>query len=98
MLEYSITNDLLIPVIDILHRFATVWACMDAMSQIVSALDSAHQVWRARGVRSRPLLGLILEFDHGRFLGDASRERVIADLASLSLVRYLFHLVEFLGF
>ncbi|GLB37302.1 putative transcription mediator complex subunit Med12 [Lyophyllum shimeji] len=81
LLEHSTTGDLLIAVIDTLHRFSTIWACMNAMGSIVSALDRAHQVWKARGIQSRPLLSLLLEFDGGKHLNDLSRTRITADIA-----------------
>lgn len=59
---------------------------MDAMGRIATALDDAHQVWRNRGVRSRHLLSLLLEFDNGRFLNEASRERLYTDINGLTLV------------
>ncbi|KAG5646822.1 hypothetical protein DXG03_002199 [Asterophora parasitica] len=80
LLEHSTTVDLLIAVIDTLRRFATIWACMDIMRTIVIALEKAHQVWKARGIQSRPLLSLLLEFDNGKHLSDASRDRITSDI------------------
>ncbi|TFK74611.1 hypothetical protein BDN72DRAFT_955610 [Pluteus cervinus] len=85
VLEHCVTNDLLTAVIETLQRFSTVWACMDAMNRIVPELDNAHQLWRGRGVRSRTLLDLLLEFDNGRYLSDVSRQRVVADVGGLVL-------------
>ncbi|KAG6866656.1 hypothetical protein C0991_000766 [Blastosporella zonata] len=72
--------DLLLAVIDTLHRFSTIWACMNGMQVIVVALDKAQQVWKTRGIQSRPLLSLLLEFDAGRYLSTVSRERITADI------------------
>ncbi|KAF8070344.1 hypothetical protein FPV67DRAFT_1413891 [Lyophyllum atratum] len=80
LLEHSTGVDLLIAVIDTLHRFATIWACMNVMGSIIAALDKAHQVWKARGIQSRPLLSLLLEFDGGKHLSDTSRNRITADI------------------
>ncbi|KAF5386158.1 hypothetical protein D9615_002361 [Tricholomella constricta] len=80
LLEHTTTLDLLIAVIDTLHRFATIWACMNAMGSIITALDKAHQVWKARGIQSRPLLSLLLEFDIGKHLNEASRDRITSDI------------------
>ncbi|RDB24995.1 Mediator of RNA polymerase II transcription subunit 12 [Hypsizygus marmoreus] len=82
LLEHSITIDLLIAVIDTLHRFAVIWASMNAMGQIIFALDTAHQSWKARGIQSRPLLSLLLEFDNGRYLSMASRDRITTDITA----------------
>ena len=78
--------ELLTVLINTLQRFATIWACMDAMGKITSDLDAAHQAWKVRGIRCRPLLSLLLEFDNGRHLSAASRERITADTAAFSLV------------
>jgi mediator of RNA polymerase II transcription subunit 12 len=73
-------------VIDTLHRFATIWACMNAIGTIITALDTAHQVWKVRGVQSRPLLSLLLEFDDGRYLSDVTRKHITADITAFTLV------------
>ncbi|KAG6886295.1 hypothetical protein C0993_006705 [Termitomyces sp. T159_Od127] len=85
LLEYSATVDLLIAVIDTFHRYSTIWACMDEFRSIVAALDKAHQVWKARGIQSRPLLSLLLDFDGGRYLSDVSRERIEAEFTMFTL-------------
>lgn len=86
MLEYSTTVDILLVVINTLQRFAAIWACMNVMGGIASALFDAHQVWRARGIQCRPLLSLLLDFDNNRHLHGTSRERVVTDVAAFSLV------------
>ncbi|KAG6829453.1 hypothetical protein H0H92_004513 [Tricholoma furcatifolium] len=80
LLEHSTTADLLVAVLNTLHRFSTIWACMNEICTIVAALDKTHQSWKARGISSRPLLSLLLEFDAGRYLGDVSRERIVTDM------------------
>ncbi|KAF8995454.1 hypothetical protein BDQ17DRAFT_1430355 [Cyathus striatus] len=81
MLEHTTSSELLIGIIDSLHRYATIWACMDMLPAITLALDTAHQQWKSRGTQSRPLLTLLMEFDNGRYLGDTSRERILSDIA-----------------
>ncbi|KAH0589220.1 hypothetical protein H2248_004982 [Termitomyces sp. 'cryptogamus'] len=80
LLEHSATVDLLIAIIDTFHRFSTIWACMNEVRSIVAALDKAHQVWKARGIQSRPLLSLLLDFDDGKYLSNVSRERITTDV------------------
>ncbi|KAG6920074.1 hypothetical protein DXG01_010142 [Tephrocybe rancida] len=84
LLEHAITADLLVPVIDTLHRFSTIWACMGGIQAIVVALDKAHQAWKSRGIQSRPLLSLLLEFDAGKYLSDVSRDRITADITTFT--------------
>lgn len=86
MLEHSTTVDLLTAVIDTLHRFATLWASMDLMGSIINGLYSAHHLWKIRGIQSRALLALLMEFDHGRYLTETSREQILADISSFTLV------------
>jgi len=78
-------------VINTLRQFATIWACMNVIGNITSALDNAHQAWKVRGIQCRPLLSLLLEFDNGQHLNDTSRERVTADVAAFSLVSLTHH-------
>ena len=73
-------------VISTFYRYAPIWSCMDAMSTIVKALDKAHHAWKLRGMQSRPLLALLMKFDHGRYLNEASRHRIAADVAAFTLV------------
>jgi len=60
---------------------------MDVVPIMVQALDTAHQVWKLRGVQSRPLLALLINFDNGRHLNEGSRERIVSDIAAFTLVR-----------
>lgn len=65
---------------------------MNAIGNIITALDTAHQVWKVRGVQSRPLLSLLLELDDGRHLTDASRKNITADITAFTLVGILYFL------
>lgn len=79
--------ELLVAVIDTLHRFATIWSCMNIQQDIVLGLDTAHQAWKIQGIQSRGLLSLMVEFDRDRqYLSPASRERIDSDLAHFTLV------------
>lgn len=71
-------------------RYETIWTCMDVMPTIVKALDTAHHVWKLRGVQSRPLLVLLMKFDNGRHLEESSRERIASDIAAFTLVCVFF--------
>ncbi|KAJ7251846.1 hypothetical protein B0H12DRAFT_1202710 [Mycena haematopus] len=85
-LQRSTTVDLLTAVIDTLHRFACIWNCMNATGTIVNALFSAHQRWKkTRGGEFRALLNLLVEFDDGRYLDEASRSHVNTDISSFTL-------------
>ncbi|KAF9453917.1 hypothetical protein P691DRAFT_798859 [Macrolepiota fuliginosa MF-IS2] len=78
--------ELLVAIIDTLHRFATIWSCMNVIPDIVLALDTAHQTWKTQGVQSRGLLSLLVEFDRDRqYLSSTSRERIESDLAHFTL-------------
>ncbi|TFK44503.1 hypothetical protein BDQ12DRAFT_21589 [Crucibulum laeve] len=85
MLQHPTNGNSLICVIDTLRRYATIWTCMDTIPAIVTALDAAHQLWKIRGIQSRPLLSLLIEFDHGQYLRDSSRERILADIGAFTL-------------
>lgn len=67
---------------------------MDVVPIIVQALDTARQVWKLCGVQSRPLLALLIKFDNGRYLNEASRERIESDIAAFTLVTH-FHSILF---
>lgn len=66
---------------------------MDVIPNIVQALDTAHQVWKLRGVQSRPLLALLIKFDNGRHLNEGSRERIMSDIAAFTLVTLTLNLI-----
>jgi mediator of RNA polymerase II transcription subunit 12 len=60
---------------------------MNVRQNIVLALDSAHQAWKTRGIQSRGLLSLLVEFDGDKlYLSPASRERIDSDLGHFTLV------------
>ncbi|KAJ7755754.1 hypothetical protein DFH07DRAFT_490213 [Mycena maculata] len=86
VLQHSTTVDLLTAVIDTLHRFTCIWTCMNVTGTIVHALYSAHQRWKkSRGGEFRALLNLLVELDDGRYLDDASRSHVNADISTFTL-------------
>ncbi|KAJ3781694.1 hypothetical protein GGU10DRAFT_98188 [Lentinula aff. detonsa] len=85
MLEHCSTEELLLAVIDTFRRHAVIWASMDVKGVIINALDFVHHSWKMRGIQSKPLLALLVEFDGGRYLSDASREEVRTDLAAFTL-------------
>ncbi|KAJ3876102.1 hypothetical protein F5051DRAFT_44422 [Lentinula edodes] len=85
MLEHCSTEELLLAVIDTFRRHAVIWASMDVKGMIINALDSVHYSWKMRGIQSKPLLALLVEFDGGRYLSDVSREEVRTDLAAFTL-------------
>ncbi|KAI0688045.1 hypothetical protein BC835DRAFT_1419486 [Cytidiella melzeri] len=83
-LEHASSNELLTAVLRTLRQHVEVWACMDTMKSITSALFSAHTVWKTRGVRSRPLMKLLIELDDGRLLEHTAREQVLTDLTAFA--------------
>ena len=86
MLEHATTTDMLMVVIEMFHRHLDVWASMNAIGTIITALYSAHQLWRSRGVQSRALLALLVKLDNGHHLDDVSREHVAADISAFAHV------------
>lgn len=88
LLESTSTEDLLAPVIDTFHRHATVWTAMDVKRDIISALNTTRHTLKLRGMQSRPLLGLLVEFDGGKYLSDALRDEIAADVSLVALVRF----------
>ena len=80
-LEQSSTPDLLTIVIDTLRQHMEVWACMNALERITSALLAAHQYWKANSATNPSLLDLLIEFDNMRYLDPAVREQIFADRA-----------------
>ncbi|KAL5506968.1 SRB8 [Sanghuangporus vaninii] len=79
VLKMTITSDLLLAIVDYLKRGLILWACMDAMADIASALLDAHQAWKAKGVHIRCLVILLLEVDDSKYLDAISRQHVIED-------------------
>ena len=86
MLRNAFDSETMVSVVDVLHRYAAIWPCMDAIPAIVSALDDAYQHWKARGLQSRPLLGLLVEFDNGRHLAEGSRNQIMSDITAFMTV------------
>ncbi|KAF7321446.1 Med12 domain-containing protein [Mycena kentingensis (nom. inval.)] len=85
-LQHSTTADLLTVVIDALYRFTCIWNCMNVTGDLVRALYSTHKRWKKiRGGEFRALLNALVNLDGGRFLDDASRIQVQADMASFTL-------------
>ncbi|KAF8160920.1 hypothetical protein B0H34DRAFT_795767 [Crassisporium funariophilum] len=85
VLEHSSDPESMNALIGTFYRHAVIWTCMDVMPTIIKALDAAHQVWKIRGIQSRPLLALLMNFDNGRYLKKASRERIASDIAAFTL-------------
>ncbi|KIJ67463.1 hypothetical protein HYDPIDRAFT_108239 [Hydnomerulius pinastri MD-312] len=69
---------------EVFHRFATVWTSMNVTNTITNALYAAHMIWRNRGMQVRSLLALLAEMDAGRYLDDAARALVTADISSFA--------------
>jgi len=86
MLEHCVDLESMDGLLNTFRRHVTIWNCMNVIPTIVRALDAAHQAWKFRGIQCRPLLALIIRFDNGRHLSDASRERISSDLAAFTLV------------
>nr|GAT57732.1 predicted protein [Mycena chlorophos] len=85
-LQHSNAVDLLTAVVDNLYRFARIWNCMNVTGTIVTALFATHKRWKkTRGREFRALLNALMDFDGGRFLDEASRAQVNADIASFTL-------------
>ncbi|KAJ7782856.1 hypothetical protein B0H16DRAFT_1494639 [Mycena metata] len=85
-LQHSATVDLLTAVIDTISRFTCIWNCMNVTGIIVNSLFAAHQRWKkTRGGEFRALLNLLVEFDDGRYLDEASRSHVNTDISSFTL-------------
>jgi mediator of RNA polymerase II transcription subunit 12, fungi type len=86
MLQRAPDSELMTAVIETFHRYVTIWTCMRAAATITTALYTAHQVARARGIQSRVLLALLVEIDNGQYLDATSRQVVSADIASFTHV------------
>lgn len=79
MLDRALTNDLLTAVMQTLRQHTEVWAGLNAMKRIVTALFNVHCTWKNRGIQSRALLSLLLELDGDQCLDPAAREQVLTD-------------------
>ncbi|KAI0829604.1 hypothetical protein BC628DRAFT_1314187 [Trametes gibbosa] len=83
-LEYANNSALLTAVIETIRQHIEVWACMDRMYDVTSALWTVHQTWRGRGLQNRVLLKLLAEVDNDRHLDAASREQMLSDISAFS--------------
>ena len=90
VLENSLTVDLLTAVNETIHRYLTIWVCMQSSAAIATALYTAHQTWKTEGIQSRALLTLLMKVDDGYVLDGASRTQLAADVAALSHVCAVF--------
>ncbi|KAF6760086.1 hypothetical protein DFP72DRAFT_1031563 [Ephemerocybe angulata] len=85
MLRNALDSESMISVVDVLHRYSAIWPCMNSIPTIVQALNTAYQSWQAHGLQSRPLLGLLMEFDNGRHLAEASRNQILSDITAFRI-------------
>ncbi|OJT09261.1 Mediator of RNA polymerase II transcription subunit 12 [Trametes pubescens] len=83
-LEYANNSALLTAVIETLRQHIEVWACMDRMKDVASALWTVHQTWRSRGLQNRVLLKLLAEVDNEQHLDPAAREQMLSDISAFS--------------
>jgi mediator of RNA polymerase II transcription subunit 12 len=86
MLERSTTIHELTVVLSALRRYLIIWTCMGTTGAIATALYSAHQVWKSRGLQSRGLLDLLLVVDNNRFLDNIARDHIAADVSAFTHV------------
>jgi mediator of RNA polymerase II transcription subunit 12, fungi type len=96
MLVHSSDIECITCVIDTLQRYSTIWACMDAMSQIVHALNDTYHRWKAQGLQSHILLATILEFDSAQYLNDEARLDIVNDMNAFAVVSLLLGCIRFL--
>ncbi|CDO75642.1 hypothetical protein BN946_scf184743.g2 [Trametes cinnabarina] len=83
-LEYAHSSPLLTAVIETIRQHIEVWACMNRMQDVATALWAVHQTWRARGSQNRVLLKLLAEVDNDRYLEPAAREQMLSDISAFS--------------
>ncbi|KAI0769653.1 hypothetical protein BD413DRAFT_627402 [Trametes elegans] len=83
-LEYANSGPLLTAVIETIRQHIEVWACMNRMREVASALWTVHQTWRSRGSQNRVLLKLLAEVDNDRYLEPAAREQMLSDISAFS--------------
>lgn len=75
---------------DTIRQHIEVWACLDAMKDLVKPLLIAHQYWKGQGVQIAELLRLLIEVDDSRLLEASVREQLFADRSSYSNVRSIY--------
>ncbi|KAK0226153.1 hypothetical protein IW262DRAFT_1457387 [Armillaria fumosa] len=85
LLEHASTTDSLNTAIDTLRRFHTLWSCMDVVGSIVISLQTAHQIWKSKGMQTRVLLVLLKELDDNRFLSAQARDQLNAEISYYSM-------------
>ncbi|KAK0461037.1 uncharacterized protein EV420DRAFT_1529889, partial [Desarmillaria tabescens] len=85
LLEHASTTDSLNTAIDTLRRFHTLWSCMDVVGSIVTSLQTAHQIWKSKGMQTRVLLVLLKELDDNRYLSAQEREQLNAEISYYSM-------------
>ncbi|KZT00461.1 uncharacterized protein LAESUDRAFT_666096 [Laetiporus sulphureus 93-53] len=83
-LKHAATFELMTAVIRTLRQHMEIWACMNVMKIISTALYSAHDAWRGNGIRIRALLFVLMEFDNGQYLSPEQREQVLSDITQYS--------------
>ncbi|EJF57727.1 hypothetical protein DICSQDRAFT_182976 [Dichomitus squalens LYAD-421 SS1] len=81
-LEHATSSPLLNAVIETLRQHMEVWACMNRMQGVASALWAVHQTWRSRGSQNRMLLKLLAEVDNDTYLEPAAREQMLSDISA----------------
>ena len=86
-LERATSGPTLSAVIETLRQHMEVWACMNRMKDIASALWAVHQAWRSRGLQNRVLLKLLAEVDNDSYLDPAAREQMLSDISAYTHVR-----------
>ena len=87
MLDLAPFNvDLLGVLIETIRRYLSIWASMNVMKAIASALYAANSACKARGMHSRVLLTLLLEIDNGRNLDPNSRKVIESEMMSYAQV------------
>lgn len=86
LLRYAQDPNSMTSVVDVLHHYAAIWSCMNAIPSIVQTLYDAYQTWKSRGLQSRPLLGILMESDNGRHLAEAYRNQIVSDIIAFRMV------------
>ena len=85
-LEHDNTGPTLTAVIETLRQHMEVWACMNRMKDIATALWTVYQTWRSRGTQNRFLFKLLTEVDNECYLEPAAREQMQSDISAYTHV------------
>jgi len=80
-------------VVEMLRRYLPIWAGMGVLRGITSALYTANQSCKSRGIHCRALPGLLLEIDSGRYLDVSARKNVEMEITSYAQVGGRFSLL-----